>query len=63
MIEESDKIIADKGEGMMVKDPKSKYESKRSVLLLKVKKFEDTEATVVGHARGEGRCSDMLGAL
>ena len=47
----------------MVKDPNSKYEKKRSSLLLKVKKFEDTEATVIGHAKGDGRCQDMLGAL
>ena len=63
LLEETDKIIAEGGEGMMVKDPKSKYESKRSELLLKVKKFQDTEATVIGHVKGDGRCWDMLGAL
>jgi len=63
LLEETDKILAAGGEGMMVKDPNCKYESRRSALLLKVKKFEDTEATVIGHARGEGRCWNMLGAL
>jgi len=48
---------------MMVKDPKSLYEHKRSKKLLKVKTFQDTEATVLGHQKGEGRCSGMLGAL
>ena len=30
---------------------------------LKVKKFDDTEAVVLGHDAGEGRCAKMLGAL
>jgi ATP-dependent DNA ligase len=34
---------------MMIKDPESKYEGRRSDKLLKVKKFDDAEATVVGH--------------
>jgi DNA ligase-1 len=44
-----DKVTAKNGEGMMIKDPECKYESKRSDKLLKVKKFEDAEATVIGH--------------
>lgn len=56
-------VISLKGEGLMIKDPKSLYEAKRSNLLLKVKQFEDTEATVIGHQKGTGRCSGMLGAL
>jgi DNA ligase-1 len=47
----------------MVKDPKCKYEGVRSDKLLKVKVFEDTEATVYGHESGSGRCLSMLGAL
>jgi len=58
-----DKVLAMKGEGMMIKDPASMYESKRSSKLLKVKKFEDTEATVIGHVAGEGRCAAMMGAI
>lgn len=58
-----DKIIGDKGEGVMLKDPKSLYEGRRSFSLLKVKRFEDAEATVIGHHRGTGRCSDMCGAI
>jgi DNA ligase 1 len=61
--EEMKKVIAMKGEGLMIKDPKSLYEAKRSNFLLKVKQFEDTEATVVGHQKGTGRCAGMLGAL
>ena len=35
--QEMKKVIALKGEGLMIKDPKSKYEAKRSKFLLKVK--------------------------
>ena len=44
-----DEICGGKGEGVMIKDPKSCYERKRSYALLKVKRFEDAEATIVGH--------------
>ena len=44
-----DTVLSDKGEGVMLRDPNSSYERKRSNSLLKVKRFEDTEATVVGH--------------
>jgi DNA ligase-1 len=56
-------VIAKGGEGVMLRDPESKYEGKRSDKLLKVKKFDDAEATVIGHEKGTGRCSGMLGAL
>ena len=60
---ETDKVIALQGEGMMIKDPASAYETKRSSKLLKVKRFEDTEATVTGHQAGTGRCTGMMGSL
>ena len=44
-----DEILGEKGEGVMLKDPKSDYEGRRSCSLLKVKRFEDTEATIIGH--------------
>lgn len=47
----------------MIKDPDSKYERKRSNFLLKVKKFDDDEATVFAIQKGTGRLSDMMGAL
>ena len=50
-----DKICDGKGEGVMLKDPKSLYDRKRSYSLLKVKRFEDAEATVIGHSNGTGR--------
>ena len=42
-------ILEKKGEGMMIKAPGSPYERKRSNFLLKVKKFDDHEATVIGY--------------
>ena len=61
--EEMEKVLAKGGEGLMLKDPSSFYEQRRSDSLLKVKKFDDAEAIVLGHERGTGRCADMLGAL
>ena len=58
-----DSIISEKGEGVMLKDPSSKYEGRRSEKLLKVKRFEDAEATVIGHLEGTGRCQGMCGAI
>lgn len=65
LTEELDKVTAADigGEGMMIKDPNCKYEGKRSDRLLKVKKFDDAEATVIGHNKGTGRCADMCGAI
>jgi DNA ligase-1 len=60
---EMEKVLKMSGEGLMIKDPNSLYERKRSDKLLKVKKFDDAEAIVIGHMKGTGRCCDMLGAL
>ena len=51
------------GEGLMVRQPKSRYEAGRSNTLLKVKSFHDTEARVLGHVAGLGRHKGRLGAL
>jgi DNA ligase 1 len=51
------------GEGLMLRRPKSAYEVGRSMALLKVKTFHDTEARVVAHAAGAGRHKGRLGAL
>lgn len=59
----TDKVIDNGGEGMMLRDPESMYERKRSFALLKVKKFEDSEATVIGHEDGKGRLTCLIGAL
>jgi DNA ligase-1 len=51
------------GEGLMLRQPGSKYVAGRSVTLLKVKTFHDAEALVVGHQAGAGRHKGRLGAL
>ncbi len=51
------------GEGLMLREPGSKYVSGRSMTLLKVKTFHDAEAVVIGHHAGAGRHKGRLGAL
>jgi DNA ligase-1 len=58
-----DSVLAEKGEGMMIKDPDSKYERKRSGFLLKCKKFDDAEATIISLEKGTGRLSKLMGAI
>ncbi|GFS15978.1 DNA ligase [Elysia marginata] len=51
------------GEGLMIRKPKSVYEPTRSKTLLKIKKFYDAEAIVIGHERGKGVNQHRCGAL
>jgi DNA ligase-1 len=51
------------GEGLMLRQPGSRYEAGRSSTLLKVKSFKDDEARVVEHLPGAGRHKGRLGAL
>ncbi len=51
------------GEGLMLRQPGSRYEVGRSYTLLKVKSFHDDEARVIGHQPGAGRHKGRLGAL
>jgi len=56
--------ISDKGaEGLMVRQPGSLYEWKRSKTLIKVKKRYDSEAIVIGYTEGAGKYVGKLGAL
>jgi DNA ligase-1 len=63
LVAATDKVVAKGGEGIMLRDPESMYERKRSYALLKVKKFEDAEATVIGHEPGKGRLTGLIGAI
>lgn len=51
------------GEGLMLRQPGSKYVAGRSTTLLKVKTFHDAEAIVIGHQPGAGRHKGRMGAL
>jgi DNA ligase-1 len=61
--EELARIEALGGEGLMLRQPGSRYEAGRSPTLLKVKTFHDAEARVVEHLAGSGRHKGRLGAL
>ncbi|KIK57446.1 hypothetical protein GYMLUDRAFT_46330 [Collybiopsis luxurians FD-317 M1] len=51
------------GEGLMLRQPGSQYEGKRSSTLLKIKSFYDAEAMVTGYKPGKGRNAGVTGAL
>lgn len=51
------------GEGLMLRKPQSAYHVGRSSDLLKVKRFDDAEATVIRHLPGSGKHQGRLGAL
>jgi DNA ligase-1 len=61
--EELARVEALGGEGLMLREPGSKYQIGRSATLLKVKTFHDAEARVVDHQAGSGRHKGRLGAL
>ena len=63
LIRELDRVCALGGEGLMLRQPGSAYEAGRSATLLKVKRFLDGEARVVGHLPGAGKHKGRLGAL
>ncbi len=63
MRQELERIISLGGEGLMLRQPRSKYAVGRSSSLLKVKRFQDAEAKVIGHQPGAGRHKGRLGAL
>lgn len=58
-----DDVIARGGEGLMLRQPGSKYVAGRSATLLKVKVFYDAEAVVTGYEKGKGRHKGRMGAV
>jgi len=57
-----DEIAALGGEGVMLREPGSPYEHRRSSRLLKVKMFDDNEARITGYEAGKGKNAGRLGA-
>ncbi len=51
------------GEGLMLRHRDSRYLPTRNQDLLKLKRFQDAEATVLAHLPGQGKYAGMLGAL
>ncbi|WP_323806873.1 hypothetical protein [Marinobacter gelidimuriae] len=58
-----DEVIELDGEGLMLHRGNSLYRAGRSDDVLKVKRYQDAEAVVVGYSPGEGKYDGMLGAL
>jgi DNA ligase-1 len=56
-------VLKNRGEGLMLHLADAPYDTGRSDVLLKVKPWLDTEATVIGHVLGKGKYDGMLGAL
>lgn len=58
-----DQVVASGGEGLMLHRGDSLYHAGRTDDLLKVKRYQDAEAVVVGYTAGQGKYEGMLGAL
>lgn len=58
-----DDVVADNGEGLMLHHQDALYKTKRNNDLMKLKKFEDAEATVISHFPGKGKYQGFLGSL
>ncbi|MEO8410074.1 MAG: DNA ligase [Propionivibrio sp.] len=58
-----DEIVKAGGEGLMLHRADADYTTGRSDVLLKMKSWNDAEATVIGYRPGKGKYQGMLGAL
>lgn len=63
LLSERDRIVNRGGEGVMLRQPESAYQRGRSPTLLKVKPYDDAEATIISYEPGQGKFSGKLGAL
>jgi len=60
---ELSRVIAAGGEGLMLHKQNALYHNGRNPDLLKFKRYEDNEAKVIAHVRGNGKYSDRMGSL
>ncbi|KAA8910105.1 DNA ligase/mRNA capping enzyme [Sphaerosporella brunnea] len=63
LFEKLEEVCEQKGEGLMLRQPKSYYVQGRARSLLKVKKFFDADAVVRAHEGGSGKNVGVCGAL
>ncbi len=61
--QELEKIERLGGEGLIVRKPNALYVSGRNMEILKLKSYQDAEATVLAHLPGKGKNAGRLGAL
>tara|TARA_B100000315_G_scaffold257212_3_gene305271 strand:- start:3087 stop:3917 length:831 start_codon:yes stop_codon:yes gene_type:complete len=60
---ELDRTIALGGEGLMLHRGASYYQAGRSDDLMKFKRYQDAEATVIAHIPGRGKYTGLMGSL
>ena len=58
-----EKVMQRGGEGVMLRHPTAEYKGGRSTDLLKVKRFFDKDAVVIGYTAGTGCNLGRVGAL
>lgn len=58
-----DAIIANSGEGLMLHLGSAYYQAGRTANIMKLKKHQDAEATVIAHIGGKGKYQGMLGSV
>lgn len=63
LLKQLHEMVAEGGEGLMLKRKAGLYQAGRSDDLLKVTTHDDAEAVVVRHLPGKGRLAGMMGAL
>jgi DNA ligase-1 len=63
LMERLDKVVSQGGEGLMLHRQTALYQSGRSGDLLKLKRFDDAEAVVIGYKPGKGRNAGLMGAV
>ncbi len=51
------------GEGVVLRDPDAPYIHGRTATALKVKRFDDTECTVISYNQGKGQFKEVTGSL
>lgn len=57
------KVVAEGGEGVIIRNPQASYEIKRTANLLKAKPENDDEGILVGYTAGAGKHAGKIGAL
>lgn len=58
-----EKFMSEGFEGVMLRDPNTYYEWKRSIALLKYKLFKESDFKIVGVEEGDGKFKETLGAI
>lgn len=56
-------IIKKKGEGLMVHRSNAYYQQRRTSNIMKLKKHQEAEATIIAYIGGKGKYKEMLGAI